>query len=159
MNFAEILHGRGFEGQTEATFPKVIIFKSLLDGIDAFRTFGVTACCVIFETRIMDQARLHVLWRSSFRPVGPPAAAVLNVRRQRKSLSRVHFHDGTLDQIRLEMKPVGEGVYDLSSVVRLLMGMGYPGFLSGEWFGWEDYESYLPKEVEGIRLLENRCPV
>jgi len=72
-------------------------------------------------------------------------------------IRHVHFHDGTLNQDRLEMKPAGEGVYHLDRVVELLLKDHYSGFLSGEWFEWSDYETYLPKEVSMMRLLENQA--
>lgn len=71
-------------------------------------------------------------------------------------IRHVHFHDGTLEQSFLEMKPIGEGVYHPERVVELLFADHYEGFLSGEWFEWPDYESYLPKEVSAMRLLEKK---
>ena len=70
-------------------------------------------------------------------------------------LRHVHFHDGTLNQDRLEMKPVGEGVYHPDRVVDLLLSNHYSDFLSGEWFDWINDEEFLKNEVIKMRLLEN----
>ncbi|GMV67008.1 MAG: hypothetical protein AMXMBFR75_28030 [Candidatus Hinthialibacteria bacterium] len=66
----------------------------------------------------------------------------------------VHFHDGTLEQSRLEMLPAGEGVYEVEKAVKLLQSIRYKGYLSGEWFDWPDYTEYLPREVSRMRKFE-----
>lgn len=73
-------------------------------------------------------------------------------------IRHVHFHDGTLNQERLEMMPVGKGVYQLDRVVELLLKDHFAGYLSGEWFDWVDYEEYLPREVSKMRILEKPAP-
>lgn len=69
-------------------------------------------------------------------------------------IRHVHFHDGDDRDGGLKMLPIGQGVIDHRTAVRLLKGAGYDGYLSGEWINWEPWEVHLPRELAAMRSLE-----
>jgi sugar phosphate isomerase/epimerase len=72
----------------------------------------------------------------------------------RRWIRHTHLHDGTTgDQIK--MVPIGTGVIDHQTFLKLLKGSGYAGFLSGEWINWEPYETHLPRELATLKRLES----
>ena len=62
-------------------------------------------------------------------------------------VKHVHFHDGMDEDGKLVLVPIGEGIIDHQIAVKLLKADGFEGFLSGEWIGWEPYETHLPREL------------
>lgn len=66
-------------------------------------------------------------------------------------IRHVHFHDGITKEGKLRMVPIGQGEIDHAAAVRLLKGMHWDGFMSGEWIGWEPYEQHLPRELAAMR--------
>ena len=66
-------------------------------------------------------------------------------------IRHVHAHDGTTRDGKLVLVPIGEGVVDHALALRLLREMGWDGFVSGEWIGWEPYETHLPRELAALR--------
>jgi sugar phosphate isomerase/epimerase len=68
-------------------------------------------------------------------------------------VKHVHFHDGLLRLDTLGQKEMGTGDLDVKLVVKLLKGMNYDGFLSGEWFGWDPHE-HLPREINAMKAYE-----
>ena len=66
----------------------------------------------------------------------------------------VHFHDGTTREGRLDLVPIGQGEIDHRRAVQLLGSSGYDGYLSGEWIGWEPFETHLPRELKTMRSYE-----
>jgi sugar phosphate isomerase/epimerase len=72
-------------------------------------------------------------------------------------IRHVHFHDGTQDQGKLVLKPIGQGIVDHATAVRLLAAERYDGFLSGEWIDWEiPAAEHLPREIAAMRSFEPR---
>lgn len=69
-------------------------------------------------------------------------------------IRHVHFHDGTVEPDDLELRPIGQGGIDHKTAVRLLMKMGYHGYLSGEWINWSPYEEHLPRELATMKEYE-----
>lgn len=67
-------------------------------------------------------------------------------------IRHLHIHDGSGEGITLV--PIGEGIVDHRRVVERLLAAGYTGFISGEWIGWEPYETHLPREVATMRRYE-----
>ncbi len=74
----------------------------------------------------------------------------------RPRLGHVHFHDGLNRLDRLVMVPVGQGELDHRRAVQLLVGMGYDGYLSGEWINWEPYDVHLPRELAVMKGYERQ---
>ncbi|MFH1613548.1 MAG: sugar phosphate isomerase/epimerase family protein [Planctomycetota bacterium] len=72
-------------------------------------------------------------------------------------IRHVHFHDGIKTAASMELSPVGEGIIDHKKAVRLLGGIGYQGFLSGEWINWRPYEDYLAAELATMKGYEQNC--
>lgn len=70
-------------------------------------------------------------------------------------IRHLHVHDGTGKQI--ELAPIGTGIIDHRRAVRLLMDIGYTGFLSGEWIKWEDHRVHLPRELATLKRYEAEC--
>jgi len=70
-------------------------------------------------------------------------------------IKHVHFHDGENRADKLIFLPVGVGDYDNRRVVELLLGVGYTGYLSGEWIDWEPYDVHLPRELAAMQGLEH----
>lgn len=65
-------------------------------------------------------------------------------------IRHLHIHDG----IGSELAPIGTGTIDHRRVIELLKGLGYTGFLSGEWINWEPYEVHLPRELAAMKAYE-----
>jgi sugar phosphate isomerase/epimerase len=70
-------------------------------------------------------------------------------------IRHLHVHDGVGKDI--SMKPIGSGEIDHRAAVRLLLEAGYAGFLSGEWIGWDDYQTYLPRELATLKRYEEEA--
>ncbi len=68
-------------------------------------------------------------------------------------VSHVHCHDGVTRDGKLEMVPIGEGEIDHATAVRLLQGLPYEGYVSGEWINWEPYDVHLPRELATLKTL------
>lgn len=67
-------------------------------------------------------------------------------------IRHLHVHDGTGKGS--ELTPIGSGTIDHRMAVRLLVGAGYTGFLSGEWIKWEDHRIHLPRELATLKGYE-----
>ena len=62
----------------------------------------------------------------------------------------LHVHDGD----KTSLKPIGEGIVDHRRAIELIKADGYDGFISGEWIGWEPYETHLPRELATMKQYE-----
>ncbi len=73
-------------------------------------------------------------------------------------LKHVHIHDGIhhKEDNYLEFKPMGDGQFDHSLLVKLLQSHSYDGYLSGEWIDFEDYNNHLPREIKMMKYYEQR---
>lgn len=69
-------------------------------------------------------------------------------------IRHVHVHDGQKTDHKLVFKPIGEGLVDHKTAIRLLQEAGYAGFISGEWINWESYKSHLPREIKTLQGYE-----
>jgi len=69
-------------------------------------------------------------------------------------ICHVHFHDGNQTEKGLKLCPVGEGIVDHKRAVELLESIDYAGYLSGEWIGWEPWETHLPRELATMKGYE-----
>lgn len=69
-------------------------------------------------------------------------------------VKHVHFHDGKVDNNRLDLVPIGTGDIDHRLALKLLKTMPYRDYLSGEWIGWEPYEVHLPRELATMKQYE-----
>jgi sugar phosphate isomerase/epimerase len=71
-------------------------------------------------------------------------------------VGHVHVHDGTFtdDGTKHVFVPIGQGVLDHQTPLRLLSAAGYQGFISGEWISWEPAEVHLPRELAAMKDLE-----
>ena len=70
-------------------------------------------------------------------------------------IKHVHFHDGGTKNGQFAMQPIGEGEIDHQRAVELLKSISYDGYLSGEWSGWEPYETHLPRELATMKHYEH----
>ena len=68
-------------------------------------------------------------------------------------IRHIHFHDGAAGAGG-ELKPCGEGIVDHRRAVELLLTIPYDGYLSGEWIGWEPWETHLPRELAIMKKYE-----
>ena len=68
----------------------------------------------------------------------------------------VHFHDGLMESEGGGLTPIGEGVVDHATAVRLLEQEAYEGYLSGEWINWTPWDEHLPRELATMRGYETR---
>lgn len=62
----------------------------------------------------------------------------------------LHIHDC----VGKDLVPIGTGDIDHRRAAELLLEMGYSGFISGEWIGWEPWEIHLPRELATMRGFE-----
>ncbi len=72
-------------------------------------------------------------------------------------IRHVHFHDGVQADGKLTLVPVGEGSINHAAAIRLLKGMGYDGYLSGEWIKWQPFEEHLPRELATMKRYEDQA--
>ncbi|HOI53919.1 MAG TPA: sugar phosphate isomerase/epimerase family protein [Phycisphaerae bacterium] len=70
-------------------------------------------------------------------------------------IRHLHVHDGSRGLTALKMVPIGTGDFDHRRVVDLLAGIGYDGYLSGEWIRWEPAEVHLPRELATLKRYES----
>ncbi len=75
-------------------------------------------------------------------------------RELRPWIQHLHVHDGTKQQDKLAMVPIGTGQIDHRKGIELLKVGGYQGFLSGEWINWEPYEVHLPRELATLKKYD-----
>jgi sugar phosphate isomerase/epimerase len=88
-------------------------------------------------------------------PVRTGAATIEeSFRALRPWIRHVHLHDGRTTDGELQLLPIGEGEIDHRQALALLLAEGYGGFLSGEWIGWEPWETHLPRELATLRRYE-----
>ena len=67
----------------------------------------------------------------------------------------VHFHDGARVDDQVNLVPIGEGFIDHRTAVKILLGVGYDGFLSGEWINWSiGWDTHLPAEIATMKGYE-----
>jgi len=75
-------------------------------------------------------------------------------------IKHVHIHDGRMNAGKLTLLPVGEGDVDHAAALRLLKEAGYADFVSGEWIGWEPWQTHLPRELKTLKsLLSGHLPL
>lgn len=67
-------------------------------------------------------------------------------------IRHLHIHDGY--KTAAGLLPIGTGDIDHRRALELLMEIGYDGFISGEWIGWEPYEVHLPRELAAMKRYE-----
>ena len=104
--------------------------------------------------KLVDNPAIAVNW-DIMHPVRTGHATMEESYEVLKSWVRhVHFHDGGTEDGKLVMKPIGEGIIDHKVAVELLKADNYAGYLSGEWIGWEPYETHLPRELATIKSYE-----
>ena len=72
-------------------------------------------------------------------------------------IRHLHVHDGNDGANGLAFAPIGTGKIDHRSAVRLLLGLNYAGYISGEWINWEDYRSHLPRELATLKDYEKNA--
>ncbi len=74
-------------------------------------------------------------------------------------IDHVHIHDGLIDDDgRFIFLPIGTSKVDHRPAVQALLGIGYAGYLSGEWIDRsEPYEAYLPQDLATMRAYERAC--
>lgn len=68
-------------------------------------------------------------------------------------IRHLHVHDGRGGD-SLQLVPIGEGDFDHRRALALLKTLPYRGYISGEWIGWEPYETHLPRELATLKRLE-----
>ncbi len=69
----------------------------------------------------------------------------------RPYVRHIHFHDGKRGAKGLDLCPIGQGIVDHKRAVELLRGVGYQGYLSGEWIAWEPWQTHLPRELATMK--------
>ena len=70
----------------------------------------------------------------------------------RPYIRHVHIHGGTRIG-GLQFLPIEGNVIDHKKALAELMTIGYDGYLSGEWIGWDDPD-YLPRELATMKQYE-----
>jgi len=71
----------------------------------------------------------------------------------KKWIKHVHIHDGIKSEKGLVLVPIGEGIIDHATALKLLCELNYDGYISGEWIGWEPYDIHLPRELAKLKSL------
>lgn len=68
-------------------------------------------------------------------------------------IRHLHIHDGGAGE-GVTFAPIGQGQYDHRRVIELLKSINFEGFMSGEWIGWEPYDTHLPRELATLKRYE-----
>jgi sugar phosphate isomerase/epimerase len=68
-------------------------------------------------------------------------------------IRHLHVHDGSAGA-DLKLVPIGTGIIDHLKAIKRLKTIGYAGAISGEWIGWEPWETHLPRELATLRRYE-----
>jgi sugar phosphate isomerase/epimerase len=68
-------------------------------------------------------------------------------------IRHLHFHDAMLVPDKLDFRKIGEGEIDHRVILRQLAGIGYTGYLSGEWIGFGD-EAQVAHDRRAMAALE-----
>ena len=104
--------------------------------------------------RAVDHPAIAVNWDI----MHPVRVAGVSIRESFAALKpwirHLHIHDGTTRDGKLTLKPIGQGDIDHGTALALLHTISYSGFISGEWIGWEPYETHLPRELAALKALE-----
>ena len=74
-------------------------------------------------------------------------------------IAHVHIHDAELGQGRITYAPMGTGAIDHRTVLKALHGIGYSGYLSGEWIGFSPWHEHLPFEISQLRAYETELGI
>ena len=70
-----------------------------------------------------------------------------------------HFHDLVTDKEgKSSLVPIGQGTIDHRRAVELLVAGNYEGYMSGEWIGWEPFETHLPRELATMKGYQRESP-
>jgi len=70
-----------------------------------------------------------------------------------------HFHDALSDPDQVVITPLGEGELPMDEMFLMLKGIGYEGYLSGEWFGHmygEEPEIALTRFMSDMHTLHRK---
>ncbi len=69
-------------------------------------------------------------------------------------IAHVHMHDAVIAPGRIVYAPMGAGALDHRVVLKALHGIGYAGYLSGEWIDFSPWQEHLPFEISRLRTYE-----
>ena len=69
-------------------------------------------------------------------------------------IMHIHFHDGVVDDGKIKLTPIGDGIVDHRATLEILINTGYDGYLSGEWINWEPHIAHLPRELAKMKDYE-----
>ncbi|MGI6087341.1 MAG: sugar phosphate isomerase/epimerase family protein [Kiritimatiellia bacterium] len=102
--------------------------------------------------RAVDHPGMAVNW-DIMHPVRTKLATIdQSFEQLRTWIRHAHVHDGVVNDGKLSLAPIGQGIVDHKRAVTLLHNAGYDGFLSGEWIGWSDaYPVHLPREIATLK--------
>jgi len=104
--------------------------------------------------RRVDDPGIAVNWDFMHPGRAPGATVDESFALLRSWIRHVHVHDGILhDDGRITLKPIGQGDVDVKRAFALLEGIGYGGYLSGEWINWEPADVHLPRELAAMKSL------
>ena len=69
-------------------------------------------------------------------------------------IAHVHMHDAEITPGGIAYAPMGTAAIDHRIVLKALHGIGYSGYLSGEWIGFSPWQEHLPFEISQLRTYE-----
>lgn len=110
---------------------------------------------VVEVMKRVNHPRIAVNW-DLLHPVRTASKTVEEAFSQLKPwIQHVHFHDGIVPSPgKFTYVPMGTGIVDHRAALRLLKAARYAGYLSGEWIGWEPWETHLPRELAMMKKYE-----
>jgi len=160
---------RVFGGQIPAGVTReaaiALVAESLLSVADLAEQRGVSVCLETHDDwcnpahvaeimRQVDHPAIAVNW-DIMHPVRTAGVTIDDsFALLRPWIRHLHIHDGTPGE-PLTLLPIGEGAIDHRRAIALLYQLGYTGFLSGEWIGWEPAAIHLPRELATLKRYES----
>jgi len=101
--------------------------------------------------RRVDHPAIRVNW-DIMHPVRVEQVAMADAYATLKPwISHCHFHDGATTDGKLAMVPIGEGIIDHETALKLLEADRFAGYMSGEWINWQPYAEHLPRELATMK--------
>ena len=101
--------------------------------------------------RRVDHPAIRVNW-DIMHPVRVEQVAMADAYATLKPwISHCHFHDGATTDGKLAMVPIGEGIIDHETALKLLEADGFAGYMSGEWINWQPHAEHLARELATMK--------
>jgi sugar phosphate isomerase/epimerase len=106
----------------------------------------------------LDRENVGIVYDCCHYGVGQPNSYVQAISELGQRIRHLHFSDGDSATYALHL-PLGEGILDLSAIVRSLQQIGYRGTLTNDLFNYPLLEDGAKRNAPKIRAVEDELGV